>query len=53
MPYEIGLAHQALAVHLPVAAASRSRHRAEAARMLTRLGAVHDVRQLELDMQKS
>jgi class 3 adenylate cyclase/tetratricopeptide (TPR) repeat protein len=48
MPFEIGLAHKALAVHLPVADASRSRHRTEAVEMLKGLGAVHDVQQLEL-----
>jgi tetratricopeptide (TPR) repeat protein len=46
MPFEIGLAHKALAVHLPVADASRSRHLTEAVEVLTRLGAIHDVRQL-------
>jgi class 3 adenylate cyclase/tetratricopeptide (TPR) repeat protein len=47
MPFEIGLAHSALAVHLPVADASRSRHLTESVEVLTRLGAIHDIRQLE------
>ena len=53
MPFEIGLAHSALAVHLPVADASRSRHLKEAVEMLTRLGAIHDVRELELTTERS
>jgi class 3 adenylate cyclase/tetratricopeptide (TPR) repeat protein len=52
MPFEIGLAHSALAVHLPVADASRSRHMTEAVEMLTRLGAVYDVRQLEVKVER-